>query len=229
VGALVSCGNADVIGGRIHVPFRGAWWADLKLDTLSPPSGQVTIAAVGGLSLTGFVIKSGLFVDTCYAKLVGGAGGLTKVIAGAAYQNAQLRDPLGVVLSAAGEVQSSAITSQITGVTLQAWTTFSAHAAQLLDQLAAAAAGALGQNVNWHTMTDGSVWMGVETFPSQSLPQTADIVEQHPAGGRLVIATETPALLPWVTLTDVGATILGVDHWIDHSRIRTWAWTSLTT
>jgi hypothetical protein len=82
----------------------------------------------------------------------------------------------------------------------------------------------VGQQVNWRVLSDGTIWLGVETWPSQSLPSTADILDLAPVSPRYEIGCATPTLMPGITLTDVNAQISGVDHWLSPDSIRTWAW-----
>lgn len=224
---LVTVGGADVIQGRIHMHLRGAWWGDFKLEGGNAPTGSVQVVAANGLTLTGFVRSSGSFLNQSHVKVIGGAGGLIKAVPPKSFQNAQLRDPLSVVMSASGETLSSTIASSVLSASLPAWSIFQAHAGQVLEELCFAAASALGVPVNWRVLADGTIWIGTETFPPATLPDPDDVVDQFPAGGRFVLAVVTPSLLPGVFLTDIGANVLGVDHWIEAEQVQTWAWSSL--
>lgn len=219
--ALVTLGGYDVLEARVHMPQRGWWWARAKVDAQTALTGQVTLAASGGLSLVGTVVPalSGVFLDSAWVQLVGGAGGLGKSISPAAFQNALVRDVLSSVLGGVGETASPSIAPTLTAMLLQSWTLIMQPAARAMDQLANAAGAD-----TWRVMSDGTVWMGSETWPAQSLPSTSDVLFQFPSEGRFEIGCETPALLPGVMLSDVGANIGAVDHFINHSSIRTWAW-----
>lgn len=210
---------------RLHLSQRRAWWGWLDLDTATAPSGQVTIAADGGLSLVGTVKQpSGVFLDSARVRVVGGAGGLETVISPAAFENAQLGDPLRAVLASAGESLSSTVASSVTGVLLTKWTLTSTYAARALDELCAAASAPLGQTIVWRVLGDGTVWLGVETWTAQAMPAGADVLEQYPAEGRYVLGSTSPFLMPGVNLDGVG-NIVGVDHWLTHDRVRSDAWT----
>lgn len=226
--ALVQCAGADVLSGEIHIPLRGAWWANLRLDTPTAPArkSSATIAATNGLSLTGVVSRAGSFNDVAYVHVVGGAGGTGALVGPFAYQSCVLGDPLGSILSAAGESLSSTVSTSITRLSLGTWTATQKHAARLLDELCWAAAHQLGGLVNWRTAGDGRLWLGVESWPSQSLAPGADVIWQHPVNPWFEIACDTPSLLPGVNLVDIGKlNISGVDHWIEAASVRTWAWT----
>jgi hypothetical protein len=222
--ALITCAGADVLRLRVHMSQRRAWWGWLDLDVADAPSGKVQIAAAGGMTLTGTIKQpSGVFLDAARVRIVGGAGGLDVVIAPAAYENAQLGDPLRAVLSAAGETLSTSVLSTITSVFLSKWTLTATPAARALDELCYAASAQLGQIVVWRVLSDGTVWLGAETWPAQKMPAGADVLESAPAEGRFVIGASTPFLVPGVNLDGVG-NVAGVDHWVTHSQVRSDAW-----
>lgn len=215
--ALITCAGADVLDGAIHMPSRGAWWARLRLDTATAPSGKVTISADGGLSLAGFVAVSGVFCDVAQVQIVGGAGGLGKILTPAAWQNAQLRDPLNAIAGMTGESLSSTIDSSLLSIQLPAWTVVASNAARAIDELCGAASS------TWRVLSDGSIWLGVETWPAQEMPNGSDLLEVYPGEGRYVIGVDTPSLAPGVALSGVG-NVAAVDHWIRPHEVRTWAW-----
>lgn len=221
---LVTCGNADVIEGRIHMPIKGAWWADLKLDTGSGPSGAVQVVASGGFTLNGTVTKSGTYLGSTHVRVVAGGGAFYTIMKPASFQNALVRDPLNAILSATGDTASSTILSSVTGALLSYWTITAETQARALDNLTGVAGRSLGQLLNWRVLADGTTWIGQETWPSQNLPTTSDITWVAPVGPRFEIGASTPSLLPGVNLTDVGVNISGVDHWIEPNKIVTWAW-----
>lgn len=222
--ALVTCGGADVLRLRVHMPQQRAWWGWVDVDSATALTGKVTIACDGGVSLVGTVKQpSGVFLDSARVRIVGGGGGLDTVISPAAYENAQLRDPLSAVLSGVGETLSTTVSSSITGMLLSKWTLTATPAGRALDELCFAASSALGQTILWRVLDDGSVWLGSETWPSEKMPDGADVLEQHPEQGLYVIGATTPFLLPGVNLAGVG-NVVGVDHWVTHDRVRADAW-----
>lgn len=223
--ALVQYAGVDVLAGRLHMPLRGVWWCELKLDTVNPPTGQNQLTSAGGMTLTGTVIKSGVFLGQSRVRVVGGAGGMTKTLAPTAYQNALVRDPLNAILGAGGEVASSAIVQSMLSLPLSYWTITSESAAHALDNLVGAVGRQLNQSLNWRVNADGSIWLGAETWPQQSLPADADVLFVYPLGPRFEIGAAYPNLIPGVFLTDVSANLSGVSIWIRHDHIREWAWT----
>lgn len=220
--SLATCADADILRGRIVLPLRGPWTADLVLDTATAPSGSVAVVARGGLSLQGYVLQAGVQLDTAHVRLVGGAGGLGRQVLGA-FRTAQLRDPLDAIMAASGESLSGAVASAILGVSLPYWT-LAGRAAHAIDGLCSVATDQLGEAVGWRILSDGTVWLGAEAWVSAKLPAGADILDRFPAERRTAIGVETPALLPGVELADVGR-LVAVEHWIGAEQVRTFAWT----
>ncbi len=220
---LITCAGADVVVGRISLPDRGPWYADLVLDTATVPSGSVTIAADGGLSIAGTIQRADVVLDVVHCRVIGGAGGLGTIIDAAAYENAQLSDPLNAILDAAGEKLSSKVETSITSTLLAQWTNVAQSAAAALDRITYAAGQATGKTLIWRVLDDGAVWLGEESWPTATLPGGADVLMAYPAEKRVEIGVVTPALLPGVDLADVGK-VVAVDHWLQANQIRTWAW-----
>jgi hypothetical protein len=222
--ALVTCSGIDVLRMRVHMPQRRAWWAWLDVDTADVPSGKVQINAAGGLALTGTVKQpSGMFLNSAWIRVVGGGGGLDRTVTARAFENAQLGDPLRVILADGGESLSSKIAASITSVFLSKWTVTATSVARSIDALAYAASSSLQQHVIWRVLADGTVWIGVETWPPLVMPTGADVLEQAPDEGRYVIGATTPFLTPGVNLDGVG-NIVGADHWVSAMQVRTDAW-----
>src|SRR5688572_11126836 len=161
---LITCAGADVLRGHLRLGLRGAWTAELVLDTARAPRGRVTLAAAGGLSLVGTVTVAGVELDAAHVRLVGGAGGLTASVSGA-FRSAQLRDPLDAALAAGGETLSAATAPDVLAVPLARWSMTRGRVDRALDELAAAASAALGRAIGWRVLSDGTVWLGSESWP----------------------------------------------------------------
>jgi hypothetical protein len=227
--ALIQCAGADVLKAEIHMPLRGAWWANLRIDAKLSIAlkTQVTIAASGGITLTGAVLKIGTFLDATHMHVVGGAGGIGVAVGPFAYQQAVLGDPLNAIVGAARETLSSTVNTAMTRLQIGTWTSTQRHAARLLDELCWVASQSLGGIVNWRTLGDGSIWIGQETWPSQSLSSRSDIIMQHPVSPWFEVACDTPSLIPGINLTDIGGlNVAGIDHWVEHDSVRSWVWTA---
>ena len=135
----------------------------------------------------GTVARAQVFSDVCGVLLVGGANGLQRHVA-AAFQFAQLRDPLDTIAKATGETLSGTIAADVLALPLDQWTVAGPGAISL-DALATEAARQLGALVNWRFLEDGSLWMGRETWPTATLPETDQVLD-------LEVDYSTPEPLP---------------------------------
>lgn len=221
--SLIKCGGSDVLRGRVHMPDRGAWWAELALDTDEAPSGSVTIEAADGLAITGTVQRAGVFMGAAHVQLVGGAGGLGNDVEPRAFQNALLRDVLEPITAASGDTLSSQVSADLLGTLLAAWVQTKKQAAIALDDVCGFLSAARGEAINWRYLADGTLWLGAESWPSAKLPTDDEVLELEPTCGRYVIGAATPSLLPGVELDTVGR-VTAVDHWFEPDETRTWAW-----
>jgi hypothetical protein len=222
--ALAQYAGLDVLRARLCHPSRGAWWGELELDTQTAPSGKNDLVVQGGFTLTGTVVRGGPFIGSTTVRVSGGAGGTTTRLEAAAYENAQLQDVLAAIASGAGETVSSSVAGDVAGVQLPYWTISGQPAARALDLLADMAGQLLGAAINWRILSDGSLWMGSESWPSQQLPLGSDVLWQFPELGKYVLGVEAPSILPGVALSDVGINVVAVDHWLEADQVRTWLW-----
>lgn len=222
---MMTLSKAPVTTAHLVIPARGPWTAEVTLDSNESPPSAITLAEDGGVSLAGVVARGGLNPALLRWEgiLVGGAGGLGKSVIGA-YNNPQVGDVLDAICEQAGETVSSDVSATLRAAALDAWTLGRCSARAALDVLSGAAAVALGEPVTWRTMPDGSIWMGVETWPSQAFAALDDIVDPSPLLARTIIASQVAALLPGVDLEGVGR-VTCAEHWVSAQGVRTWAWT----
>ncbi len=220
--SLVTLAGSTVLRAHVELPLHGAWTVEAKVDTATLPSGSVQVLCDGGLTLTGTVTRGGVFLDVTHLWVVGGAGGLATTVSGA-FQSAQLRDPLNAIMQASGETLSSAVASSLLSVSLPLYTLGKSTASAALSSLCRAAGDVLGSAINWRVLPDGTIWMGAETWAAAAIPDSDEILDVLPTEGRTVIGVATPTLTAGVNLSGVGS-VLRVDHWIERSKVRSWAW-----
>lgn len=166
-GAELGVRSAD-----LYFPYIGNWTSHLVLadspDTL--PSGRVTLD-YHGLSCKGYLLRIGTSEGQTSALVVGGAGGLWKVLDAKYYDNQPaMRLPLQEILSAAGESLADSSTPSVLSATLPSWPRRQDQAGHLLDTLADTA-GAL-----WRVLPEGAVFFGTDTplLPIQNYIEDKD-------------------------------------------------------
>src|SRR5690606_8683873 len=95
-----------------------------------------------------------------------------------------------------------------------AWVRTSAPASTCLGTLLAAA------GLSWRTLTDGTVWVGQETWPESTLEH--EVLDEDHAGGAAVIWSQAFGPLPGETWR--GRRLRCVQHEVEASRSRTTVW-----
>ncbi len=218
--ALVTANGIAVADLKLELPATGAWTAEAVVVDASAISGAVELAIDGSeLSFKGTAVPSrtGAFLDSAVLRIVGGAGGLPKMVRPRAFANAKLRDVLSKVLEDAGEVLSASSDAGVLDLSLTRWIAIRQEVGLAIASLLAAAPA----GTNWRVLPDGSVWVGPETWPDADIGEY-QLIQDFPAEGRRIIGGEAPLLLPGTTLD--GARASYVEHRVRSSSVRSTFW-----
>lgn len=219
--ALATMAGADALTAEVHLVERGPWLATVRLLTETVPSGAVTLAFDGGLSLVGTIRRAGSDLKGgVVAHVVGGANGLGRNVA-EHFDNGFGRDVLGAIARASGETLADDIPSAITTAQFQRYT-LGGRCSSALDSLAQACSVATGERVTWRIRPDGKLWMGAETFTAQRLAKSDAVVESYPALGLYEVAVQTPTIAPGFNVDALG-NVIAASHYLWPDRVRTWA------
>jgi len=189
--AFCTINGLNVLDGLIYIPRIGVWHADLNVDSFTTLTGQAATIQLPSQTLKGTVTRSGTDVaKRLRTRVIGGAAGLATVLPPRSYGAVQLQIPLKDALTGAGETLSPAADPSVLAWPLTAWSRMAVPASYVLAQLVA-----LVPNAVWRVLIDGTVWVGFETWPPASLPDTVPI-HSEPEKGRITIASDAPAVLP---------------------------------
>lgn len=229
--ALLTVNGLAVIRGSLRLPRVGVWSADLIVDSQSPLSGPVTVSTDdGSFSLKGVAYRDGVYQSTLSMRVIGGAGGLAPApgglgsnVAPKLYQGCTLGLALTDILTTCGETLSSTADPNVLSIFLKKWVRNASSGkqaiARLLDNIA----------TNWRILSDGTFWVGTDTYPAAPNVQF-DVVDRHFGEGRVVIGSDRPFLFPG---TMISFTVSGnqaienvsyVEHVIEPDRIRAEVW-----
>jgi hypothetical protein len=205
--------TSQLLSARIRMPLAGAWVGDFVLDSPSV-SGQVSIdtGGPGGLVLVGTVVDSGTVEEITTARVVGGRGGLSTVIAGKDYSDCPLRIVLADLLGAAGEELDDSSPTEGLDTDLPRWTTKPGTVATALDELAKA----IGDFAVWRVLPSGKIRFGLEAWPEVNPDYV--LIDSDPAHGRMTLAPEALTVQPGTVLRSKAIT--DVEHLIDGRTIR---------
>jgi hypothetical protein len=207
--AHITLNGLTVIEGTINFPYEGAWTSTLTIESDVAPTGRVTIEGPG-LDLTGTVMGGGSAFSRTTVRIVGGAGQLVRSIGPRWWRKAPLRLPLGDVCDQAGETLSTSIASSILDQQLPAWTRAEGRAALELDALASLVGGI------WRVRDDGTIWMGIDTWPTLEIDHR--VTDVHVAQRWREIALDDYSVRPGVVLD--GMHLGRVTYRITGDRVR---------
>lgn len=171
-GALVTCFSLAVLEGRLEVPIMGNWNACFTLDSDTPPTGIVDIIfhrEDGEVDIyLGTVLYGYPWQGRCKVVVVGGGGGLkVPELPAKNYTSLFIAVPLALIVTdivrTAGEFLADGVAQSLIGYSVSRWARVSGGAGRSLTHVAR------DFELGWRVLPDGTVWMGVETWPESPL------------------------------------------------------------
>lgn len=208
--SLITLGTSSVLSGSITRPLKGAWTADVVIDAATAPTG---LTSLNGNVCT--VVRSHEFADRISCRVVGGKGGLGRLLPAKFYRSTTARAILTDTLAAAGETLSATSSAAVVNGTVTAWQRAQGTAAEALDAMCARVPGA-----TWRVLPDGPVWVGVPAFAARALDYAQ--LDEDLADGRIDAATDDLALDAGVTVD--GRRIGRVRYTFDSGSVRVSWW-----
>lgn len=190
--AEVTVGGLRCVLCALTVPRVGAWVADVDLDSDTAPAGRVVLS-IDGVERVGAVVRGAVASGSWRGRLVGGTGGLARVLDAVALRGSTLADVLADALRAAGETPST--TSSGLERVAPLWARIAGPASTAVADVARAA------GVSWRMLSDGTVRVGADTWAEQRPSGAVDVLEDLPESGRLVLGGDVLGI-------DVGRTLI---------------------
>lgn len=199
----------------LTIPRLGVWVADATIDAAEAPTGAVDLV-LEGRTWRGTVLHGGVEQERWRGRVVGGAGGLARILGPATYADTDLRTVLTETLRDAGEVLSA--DAGDLSASVARWARAAAPAGHTVADVAQAAGYA------WRVRPDGSVWVGVETWEALALGTDLDVMPRDPRAGRHELAGGAALdVVPGriVTLDGASVRVDAVEHRLDGEALRT--------
>lgn len=195
--ATVRINDVGVTKGDFVFALNGTWAAQVTLQTSDPDevSGSVDLT-IGEETFKGTATASTADGGEVTATVIGGANGLNAECAPQHYVTpCTVRTVVSDALGIGGETLSSSADSVILDTALPMFTRVRERVADTLN----AVLGELG--ASWRVGTDGSVWVGTETWDALDEDELV-ITGENPNGAYFVVAPETASVRPGLTLRD---------------------------
>jgi hypothetical protein len=201
-----------LLSAEVTMPRVGAWRADVEADGEDELSGKATID-LQGTKFLGTVVRSGVVGGRVRARIVGGAGGLAKLLPAKNYSGGVVRvsTVLADILRDSGEKVASTADKAITGRQLKMWQRHAGQASHALVTLLDAA------QASFRVLADGTVWIGVDSYPEADIEH--ELLDEDWSTGSLTLAVEAPLLTPGTTFR--AHRIEQVVHRLSRNALRT--------
>lgn len=225
--STISLNGNDLMRLRLRLPLYGAWVADcLHADpSLVPDVGAAATIVLESQTFVGTVVRTSYLQDLGWDSwVVGGGGGLSVVLPAAQFVSPDSATVLADALRTGGETRSSSVSSDVLSQQWASWRRSVRSLGQELDQLRDVLSRDIGQPLSWRVLSDGTVWIGEESW-SESSVSDYDAMSGDASAGCHVIAAEDPTVLPgqvWVTGERIGEVV----HSVDPESTRTELWVS---
>lgn len=208
----------DCIRGRITLPRKGVWVADLVVEPTSdtadlPANGDpVTVnLQAGQITFNGTVRRIQNAFGTVLCRVVGGGGGFPQIVQPKAYQGVTFQFVLNDLLGDLGETLSSQSNSTDLNLNLPTWVR-NTNPGWI-------AMGSLMSEVSpdtWRILPDGTTWVGPDVWPASSMT-SYDILDYAPQELRAEVYSDTPNLLPGQSF--MGGMVSTVEHHIEPDKL----------
>jgi hypothetical protein len=208
----VDINGVPILRASLRLPRVGVWHADVVAMTDQSLADPVVLSSVEGLTLRGSIVRSGVWAGWYHLRVAGGAGRLPTALPAKPYEQVTadfvVRDVLIV-----GETLSNTSDRGVLATTLPRWTRTRGPAGAALGSIVAAICA------SWRVLPDGSVWIGIDTFPELTSTPYFTELEEAPHLGRAVLGVEDPWLVAGVTF--LGRKVSYVVHTVDARGART--------
>jgi hypothetical protein len=199
----------DITAGTVTLPRTGVWLADLVVNA-QDELPDLVVLDLGDVEMPSAVARAELVGGVTHVRLVGGSGGIGDTARPKHYHRPLVRHVLADLLRDAGERLATTATQSVLTTELEAWTTLALPTGSML----AALCQVVGNGANWRVLADGTVWMGVETWPDSGID--ARTIESDGANAATMVGTDIPGLWPGTMLGDRRVDV--VRHDLDADR-----------
>lgn len=205
--------GSPVLSGALVFPLRGAWTAELVVDSEEAPEGAVTLEIAQGdttAELHGFAKRKGVSELKARVLVVGGAGGLSGAVEPRYYTDSTAQTIVEDLLRDAGEELDDSSSSDVLGIQLSAWTRRGGTAGSCLEAIVR------GLGAQWRVLQSGKVWVGVDQWTDADAE--VQLLREDTAAGTALIAAESTLLgvVPGCTLLE--RHVASVTHDLGRSR-----------
>jgi hypothetical protein len=193
----VKANGKQVVDMTLTLGLHGAWKAQIQANATVALTGAIELTIADSLTFVGTTDagRAAEHLGRARARVTGGAAGLETAVAGKTYYQAPLRTILGELLAVGGETIATTTDEDLLATTPRHWARAAGTVRSEIDVLAERFA------FSWRVLPDGTTWFGTETWDMCTLTAYT-LLEDAREEGRVVIAAETPTVLPGETFLE---------------------------
>ena len=196
------------------------WHADLFVNADGPATGSA-VATLDGVDMPAHIQKAEMVGGMLEIRLIAGNGGMGKPARPKHYKGATVSHVVTDLVRDAGEVFSTkASTAAVLDLPLKAWTSLAVPTGELMQAMADTATEAMGSDVSWRALYDGTIWLGLESWPA--CPADVRILDVDGANSSQLLGTDALGIWPGTTIG--GRRIDSVVHTIGGQNRSTVYW-----
>ncbi len=190
---LCSVNGFPIIDFSIEIPRIGVWMAEMAIEPGQAQAqvfvGRATLQLASMTFIGTFNRNGPTQRNTVRARVFGGNGGFGLLLKPKGYRNTTLQQVLKDILGAAGEVLSPASDPTTLAFPLPFWTISQVAVGVAITSLM------LNTGASWRVLSDGTTWVGPETFPLAATFEYQPL-RFEPEMDRIEIASDNPVIFP---------------------------------
>lgn len=200
--SLISLNGNDLSSLRLRLPLYGAWTAEVVHGDPEaiPATGTPAVVTLESQVFVGTVVRVSNLGDMSWDTLiVGGAGGLARVLPPTQFVGPSVGLVLQQALFEAGETADPLIDAALLARLLPSWRRPQRTLGRELDAIVQS----LGGETTWRVNPEGQIWIGTDTW-SDAQVDDYDVMRWDANAGLITIAAEDPTVLPGQVWPDLG-------------------------
>lgn len=195
---MIKVAGYDVQDAVLTMPIVGAWHIECTVDAdTGLETGELANIETGAGVLFGVIRRGGVAFERAEIQVVGGAGGLSRELPAKGYKNPTAKIIVNDILLESGESLSPTSDEVLLATLFPFWGRTLGSAGAALDALSDAL------SASWRVLDDGTIWIGIDTYPPATLAEDAEIISECRPIAQRSIADETFALRPGTSLDGV--------------------------
>lgn len=186
-------GGLPILAADVAMPYIGCWHIDGEASGEQAPTGSKTFVD-HDIVFECTIVRATVIGGRVKFRAVGGKGKMSTTVPARHWVKPQVGTVVRDILAACGETLSSTVEASVLSARVDQWKRNEGPASRALQAICD------NQGLIWRVLRDGTVWLGVESYPVTTVKHV--LIDEDWSAGIIEIAPEAPDLLPGVTFRD---------------------------